>query len=195
MTLRQRLLKRLYPVFLLIKKTGGKHHVLSNKQNIAPIKSIYELSVELSNGETRSLAKYKGKKILFVNTASDCGYTAQYAELQTLYRHSREDLEIIAFPSNDFKEQEKGSDDEIRQFCQSVYGVGFPLVKKSIVRKGENQHPVFQWLSQKELNGWNDQPPGWNFSKYLVNEEGMLTHYFHPAVSPVSEEMISAVHQ
>jgi len=102
-------------------------------------------------------------------------------------------LEIIAFPANDFKEQEKGPDEAIAAFCSINYGVSFPLVKKSIVIKGVAQHPVFRWLTDKGLNGWNDKPPSWNFAKYLVNEEGVLTHYFEPAVSPLSDAVRKAV--
>jgi glutathione peroxidase len=132
--------------------------------------------------------------VLLVNTASNCGYTPQYAELQKLYQASKEELEIIAIPANDFKEQEKGTDEEIATFCSINYGVSFPIAKKGTVIKQPNQHPVFRWLSTKTLNGWNEKTPSWNFAKYLVNEEGVLTHYFEPAVSPLSEEVIQAVH-
>ena len=155
---------------------------------------FYSLSVQLSNGKEFSFEALRGKKVLLVNTASDCGYTSQYLELQKLYQHSKEELEIIAFPANDFKEQEKGTDEEIAKFCTDNFSIRFLLAKKTRVIKGAQQNPVFQWLTKKENNGWNDQPPSWNFSKYLVNEEGVLTHYFDPGVSPVSEEMISAVH-
>ena len=146
------------------------------------------------NGEKFSFEKLKGKKVLLVNTASDCGFTNQYADLQKLYQHSKEDLEIIAFPANDFKEQEKGNNEEIEKFCVNNYFIRFKLAKKTSVIKTDLQNPVFQWLSRKENNGWNDRQPRWNFTKYLVNEEGMLTHYFEPSVSPVSEEVIVAIH-
>lgn len=135
----------------------------------------------------------KGKKVLIVNTASNCGYTHQYAELQELYRSHSDTLTIIGFPSNNFREQEKGSDEEIATFCQVNYGVTFPLAKKSDVLKGEGQNKVFEWLTNKQLNGWNEQEPSWNFSKYLINEQGLLTHYFDPAVSPLSTEVRQAV--
>ena len=131
---------------------------------------------------------------MLVNTASDCGYTNQYAELQKLYMHSKEDMEIIAFPANDFKHQEKQEDAMIKDFCSRNFGVSFPLAQKIHVIKGEQQDPVFRWLTHKELNGWNDQPPSWNFSKFLINEQGILTHYFDPAISPLSGEVIKAVH-
>ena len=175
-----------------MKKAGGKR-IMFNTLNISPPVSFYSLSVDLINGESLRFDKLKGKKVLLVNTASDCVYTPQYAELQTLYEHSKEDLEIIAFPANDFKEQEKGSDADIEKFCLHNYAIRFPIAKKSIVINTEKQNPVFNWLTQKEKNGWNTQQPTWNFSKYLIDEDGMLICCFDPAVSPLSEDMIRAV--
>ena len=97
--------------------------------------------------------------------------------------------------SNDFKEQEKGSDEEIAQFCQVNFGVTFPLMKKSSVVKSETQNEVFKWLTDSTKNGWNGKQPSWNFSKYLVNEEGILTHYFDPSVSPTSEQVLKEIEQ
>lgn len=154
--------------------------------------SFYSLPFELNDGSQTSMAAYKGKKILIVNTASDCGYTGQYAELQQLHERYPEQLAIIGFPSNDFKEQEKGTDAEIAAFCQVNYGVTFPLAKKSGV-VGSHANPVFSWLSSRVKNGWNDQPPSWNFSKYLLSEAGELLGYFDPAVSPLSDEVIAAI--
>ncbi|QEC57665.1 glutathione peroxidase [Flavisolibacter ginsenosidimutans] len=193
MTLRQRILKLVYPLFLLARRNTAKVHLIQGKPVVPPV-SFYSLSVTLNNGKEFSFNNLRGKKVLLVNTASDCGYTPQYAELQKLYQHSKEDLEIIAFPANDFKEQEKGSDEEIAKFCSVNYGVSFPLAKKTMVVKNEAQHPVFRWLTSKEKNGWNDRLPSWNFAKYLVNEEGVLTHCFEPAVSPLSTEIIAAIH-
>lgn len=194
LTLKQKALKILYPLFIWASGKKVKEKVLHNQHGIAPLASFYSLSVLLSNGKELSFEKLRGKKVLLVNTASDCGYTPQYAELQKLYQHSKEELEIIAFPANDFKEQEKGNDKEIATFCSRNYGVSFPIARKSIVIKNEGQHPVFQWLTTKAMNGWNGKGPSWNFSKYLIDEEGMLTHYFEPMVSPLSEEVIGAVH-
>jgi glutathione peroxidase len=126
-----------------------------------------------------------------VNTASDCGYTDQYNELQQLYSRFQNRVEVIGFPANDFRQQEKGTDEQIAEFCRVNYGVTFPLAKKSVVIKSPDQNPVFRWLSDKNLNGWNDKEPSWNFSKYLVDEQGMLTHYFDPAVSPMSKDVLS----
>lgn len=139
-------------------------------------------------------ASLKGKKVLLVNTASDCGYTNQYEDLQKLYEQSNGKLMIIAFPANDFKEQEKGDDSQIAAFCKINFGVTFPVAKKSSV-KGHNKNNVFDWLSDKNKNGWNNKQPSWNFSKYLVDERGVLTHYFDPAISPDSKEIMEALKQ
>lgn len=193
MTPRQKILKLVYPLLMWARKKNTKETRWQNKQQTPPPVSFYSLSVTLNNGKTLTFAQLKGKKVLLVNTASDCGYTAQYADLQTLYDQAKGEMEIIAFPANDFKEQEKGTDEEIARFCAVNYGVAFPLVKKSVVTKSKQQHPVYQWLSSPKLNGWNDKTPSWNFAKYLVNEEGVLTHYFEPAVSPLDAEVRSAI--
>jgi glutathione peroxidase len=193
MTPRQKILKLLYPLFLWARKKSTKETGWQNKQQTPPPVSFYSLSVTLNNGTTLPFAQLKGKKVMLVNTASDCGYTAQYADLQTLYSRAKEEIEIIAFPANDFKEQEKGTDEEIASFCAINYGVVFPIAKKTVVVNSKQQHPVYQWLSNPNLNGWNDKAPAWNFAKYLVNEEGVLTHYFDPAVSPLDAEVRSAM--
>lgn len=192
MTIRQKLLRRVYPLFVFYKKLKGDTQILHN-ENVKPSGSFYSLSVQLNDGKMLPLENLRGKKLMIVNTASDCGYTNQYAELQKLYEHSKEELMIIAFPANDFKEQEKGTNEEIAEFCQVNYGVSFPLAAKSSVVKGADQNRVFEWLTHRALNGWNDKQPSWNFSKYLIDEEGNLTHYFDPAVSPLSEQVLKAL--
>ena len=123
---------------------------------------------------------------MLINTASNCGYTPQYAELQQIYELHKDKLELIAFPANDFKDQEKGNDAVIATFCKIHYGVTFPLAKKNQVVKGNAQQAVFQWLTNKGLNGWNDHQPGWNFYKYLIDEEGKLIGVYPSAVSPLA---------
>jgi glutathione peroxidase len=190
---RQKAMKTFYPLLVKITRLFGVHSkVIRNDGSLPPVQPIYHHTITLNNGRDFSLASAKGKKILLVNTASDCGYTAQYASLQQLHQ-SFKNLLIIGFPANDFKEQEKGSDESIAQFCQVNFGVEFPLAKKSVVVRSEAQNPIFKWLTSKELNGWNNQQPTWNFSKYLVNEEGMLTHYFDPSVSPTGPEVLEAL--
>jgi len=194
MTIRQRILKATYPLFTwLSKKTGMHARIYTNELHSLPAQSIYDLSVTLNTGETVSLQGYKGKKLMIVNTASDCGYTDQFAELEELYKENKDKLVVLGFPANDFKEQEKGTDEEIARFCKINYGVTFPLVKKSSVLPGPLQNTVFQWLTDKNKNGWSGKKPSWNFSKYLVNENGVLLNYFDPSISPTGKEIKSAL--
>jgi glutathione peroxidase len=166
---------------------------MENTEGVTTLRSLHELSVKLNNGNDLDLASFKGKKILLVNTASNCGYTNQYDDLQKLYEGNSDKLAIIAFPANDFKEQEKGSDEEIAEFCRVNYGVTFPLAIKSTVVKGGQQNEVFKWLTDETLNGWNDQEPTWNFCKYLVDEDGKLIKVFDTGVSPLSDEIKNAI--
>lgn len=193
MTLRQEILKWLYPLFIKFKRIKHGYKRLERPNEIIPWVSFHNLSATLNNETSLSFENFKGRKVLIVNTASNCGYTNQYSELQELYEKYKDKLVILGFPSNDFKEQEKGSDEEIAKFCQVNFGISFPLAKKSVVIKTAEQNKVFEWLTHKELNGWNEQPPSWNFSKYLINEQGYLTNYFDPAISPVSPEVIKAI--
>ncbi|MFY8090641.1 MAG: glutathione peroxidase [Chitinophagaceae bacterium] len=196
MTFRQKILKTLYPAILFFSKlTGSKASINKNKTNMQPQFSFYNLNDTLNNGTLFSFDTLKGKKILLVNTASNCGYTNQYEALQSLHQQYGNKLVVIGFPSNDFKEQEKGNDEEIASFCKLNYGVTFLLMKKSGVLKNNQQNKVFQWLTVIEQNGWNDAPPTWNFNKYLVNENGVLTHVFEPGISPLSQEVIEAINQ
>jgi glutathione peroxidase len=193
MTIRQQILKWIYPLLVGYKKAIGQDKIMQADPTRVPIVPFHQLSVTLNNGTELSFDSLKNKKVLLVNTASNCGFTNQYSDLQKLYDTRKENLVLIGFPANDFKEQEKGSDEEIAQFCQLNFGVSFPLAKKSVVVKGPDQNKVFQWLTRKELNGWNDQQPTWNFSKYLVDESGRLTHFFEPAVSPVDPGVLKAI--
>jgi len=196
MTPRQKVLKAIYPLFTGFSKLFGKGvKTLQNEKNIQPPQSIYALSIEKNDGNILRLDSLKGKKILLVNTASDCGYTAQYDDLQKLHEQYKEKLVVIGFPANDFKEQEKGTDEEIAQFCKLNFGVTFPLTKKTVVKKGQQQNAIFQWLTDSSKNGWCNKQPPWNFSKYIINEKGVLTNYFDPAISPMSEEIRKAINE
>ncbi|MBK5270381.1 MAG: glutathione peroxidase, partial [Bacteroidia bacterium] len=166
---------------------------LSNQKK--PPVYFYSLKGVLNNNTVMDLSSFKGKKILLVNTASDCGYTNQYDDLQKLYEENKDKLVVIGFPANDFKQQEKGTDEEIAEFCKLNYGVTFPLMKKSTVIKSKDQNNIFQWLTDSTKNGWNNKPPNWNFAKYLVNEDGILTNYFGPSVSPMSKDVIEAINK
>lgn len=195
MTTRQKILKAVYPVFMWITKISGRNSAALEGKSKQALVSFYSLSDTLNNGNRFEFSSLKGKKILLVNTASDCGYTNQYEELQQLYEANKNKLLILGFPANDFKEQEKGSDEEIAQFCKLNFGVSFPLMKKSSVIKGQVQNEVFRWLSSKEMNGWNEKAPVWNFSKYLVDENGNLLNYFEPSISPLSKEITDAINK
>lgn len=194
MTFRQLLLKKLYPLIMRFGKSAAAHgRILQNKQGAAPKVPFYQLKTRQNNGQELDFSQFRNKKVLLVNTASNCGFTGQYEELQQLHEQLQDTLVVVGFPANDFKEQEKSNDSEIAQFCQLNYGVTFPLAKKSRVVKGPEQHPVYQWLTQAQQNGWNAKQPDWNFSKFLVDEKGVLTHYFGPAVSPLSPEVKNAL--
>lgn len=193
MTTRQKIIKKIYPLFLFLSKLKRKKQMLTNEDNVQPKKSFYDLTVQLNNGSPFPLSSLKGKKVLLVNTASDCGYTPQYNDLEILYQENKEHLVIIGFPANDFGEQEKASDEKIADFCKVNFGVTFPLAKKSTVIKSHEQNIIFKWLSDKTQNGWNSQAQVWNFSKYLINENGALMNYFDPSIEPGSEEIKKAL--
>lgn len=190
MSARQSILKKIYPALTGITRLFGvNNRSLVKDVPVEPATAIYDIPFELINGDTTTLRAYRGKKLLLVNTASDCGYTAQYEELQKLWQQHKENLVVVGFPANDFKGQEKGSNDEIASFCKKNYGVDFPLAAKVTVVKGEEQHPIFTWLSDPAGNGWNKEAPAWNFSKYLLDENGRLIGYFDPGVSPTGETL------
>ena len=194
MTTKQKILKILYPVFNRLSLWAGKSNRILKSTNVATT-SFYDLSITLNNGTELDFHTLKNKKVLLVNTASDCGYTNQYEGLQALHEKYKDQLVIIGFPANDFGEQEKGSDDTIQQFCKVNFGVSFPLAKKSTVIKKPEQNPVYQWLTDENKNGWNYVAPSWNFCKYLVDEKGDLTHFFEAAIEPLSKELTEAVEQ
>lgn len=191
---RQKVMKAIYPVITSVGRLLGKNaDIIENSKDIKPAQSIYNINIEMNDGSIQPMSAFKGKKILLVNTASDCGYTAQYDGLQQLHERLGDSLVIIGFPANDFKEQEKGTDAEIGAFCRKNYGVSFPLAKKGSVIKGNDQQEIYQWLTQKQKNGWNSKNPSWNFSKYLVNEAGTLTHFFGPSIEPGSDVITAAL--
>ena len=192
MTGRQKLLKAIYPAWMWWAKLRGKNTTELSNQKQSPV-SFYSLKGILNNNAELDFVSLKGKKVLLVNTASDCGYTNQYDDLQRLYEEYEDRLVIIGFPGNDFKEQEKGSDEEIAQFCKLNFGVTFPLMKKTTVIKSPQQSNIFQWLTDSTKNGWNNKPPTWNFTKYLVNEQGVLINYFGSSISPMSKDVIDAI--
>jgi glutathione peroxidase len=185
MNWRQSFLRTVYPLIMLKSRLfPNEKQIQVNSYHLPPATSFYELNAVANNGTVFTFHELKGKKILIVNTASNCGFTGQYDELEELHRRYKDKLVILGFPANDFKEQEKNDDAAIAEFCKINFGVSFPLMQKSHVVKGAQQNPVFQWLTHAQQNGWCNQQPVWNFSKYVINEQGVLTHFFAQTVSP-----------
>ncbi|WP_434064841.1 glutathione peroxidase [Sanyastnella coralliicola] len=154
-------------------------------------KTLHDFTVETLMGDSFDLSSLAGKKVMVVNTASECGLTPQYEQLQELYNeYGGEKFEIIGFPSNDFAGQEPGSNEEIASFCQKNYGVTFPMMTKVAV-KGDNIHPVYAWLTQKAQNGVSDYEVKWNFHKFLIDEKGNLVKEIQPQTLPIDEEIIN----
>jgi glutathione peroxidase len=154
--------------------------------------NFYNFKLKAIDGTMIDFAKYKGKKVLIVNTASECGYTPQYKQLQQLHLNYGNKVVVLGFPCNDFGGQEPGTATNIQAFCQKNYGVTFQIFDKIAV-KGESVSPLYQWLTNKTQNGWNEQAPTWNFCKYLINEKGELTNFFASAVSPMDKEIIDVI--
>ncbi|MGN6434889.1 MAG: glutathione peroxidase [Agriterribacter sp.] len=150
--------------------------------------SVYDFKVESLEGGSIDLSKYKGKKILIVNTASKCGYTPQYKDLEKLYEEKKDKLVIIGFPANNFKGQEPGTNAEIKEFCQKNYGVTFPMAAKVSV-KGDDIHPLFKYLTEEAQKKGIKDPIQWNFTKFLIDEKGQLITVFSSKVNPLSEEV------
>ena len=177
-------------VLLVTSFKAKTKNIILNTNNIAPKKSFYELEAISIDGEKISFDQYKNKKILIVNVASKCGYTYQYEGLQKLQDIHQDKVIVLGFPANDFFNQESGSNEEIEEFCETNYGITFPMFEKTTT-KGKKQSPVYRWLTNKDFNGWNTQRPTWNFCKYLVNEQGELVGFFDSKVKPLSEEITS----
>ena len=147
--------------------------------------SIYDLKVKALDGREIDLSKFRGKKLLIVNTASKCGKTPQYAGLEELHKKFGERVTVLGFPANNFLWQEPGSNEEIAEFCQLNYGVDFQMFEKISV-KGRDQHPLYQWLESK-----TGHKPDWNFSKYLVSEDGTQVIFFKSSIEPLDNQIVS----
>ena len=163
----------------------------SNSVSQENLKSLHDFKAEMINGDILDFSNLKGKKVLIVNTASYCGLTYQYQDLESLYKeYKKYGFEIIAFPANNFGKQEPGSDEEIASFCDSKYATSFILMSKIDV-KGKNIHPIYEWLTKKELNGVKNSTVHWNFQKYIVDENGNFIDYFFPYTNPKSDKITS----
>ena len=193
MSYRQSILKSIYPMIMWSTHSNGKKQTLENKNGVTPSMSFYDLTMTAIDGTPFNFSNVKGKKILIVNTASDCGYTGQYEALEQLQQKYKDQLVVIGFPANDFKGQEKSDNQNIAAFCKKNYGVSFPLMEKSIVIKKNQQNLVHKWLSDPSLNGWCNQEPAWNFCKYLINEQGVLVNYFPMTIDPLDPLVIAAI--
>jgi glutathione peroxidase len=153
--------------------------------------NFHSFKVNTIDGKEISLAEFKGKKVLVVNTASKCGFTPQYEDLQKLYEeYGGDDFTIIGFPANNFLKQEPGSNEEIKEFCTINYGVTFPMMAKISV-KGKDIHPLYAWLTRKENNGVMDAKVSWNFQKFMIDENGKLVDMASPKTKPFNEKIVN----
>jgi glutathione peroxidase len=165
-----------------------KAKMASQKTPDTTKKSIYDLEISNLAGKPISLLEFKGKNILFVNVASQCGFTKQYKDLQTLSDTYKENLVVIGVPCNQFGGQESGDAEQIQEFCTLNFGVNFPITEKIKV-KGSEQHPLYQWLTSKSLNGKKSSSVKWNFQKYLIDENGSLIDYYFSITNPISSKI------
>lgn len=171
-----------------ISKTPGEDKQIEESSS-SNLKSIYSFKVTDINGDAFDFATLKGKKIMVVNTASKCGLTPQYQQLEELYQEFKDsNFVIVGFPANNFMEQEPGSNEEIAEFCQKNYGVTFLMMGKVSV-KGDDMHEIYKFLTQKELNGVESSEVKWNFQKFLLNEEGNLVKVVGPRTLPTDPEI------
>lgn len=181
----KRNMKKLIAIFLI------SVSVFSLNAQDSGVQSIYNIKVKTIDGKDFSMKDLKGKKVMIVNTASKCGFTPQYEQLESLYKeYGGDKFVIIGFPANNFLSQEPGTNEEIKEFCESKFGVTFPMMAKISV-KGSDQDPLYQWLTNKKLNGVKDSDVKWNFQKYLVDEHGTLVSVIPPKQSPSSDEVIN----
>lgn len=183
---------KFYLLRMKLNKIANVGKIITNTNNTKPITSIYEIKVQTIEGKEISLEQFRGKKLLIVNTASECGYTPQYAQLQEMTLEFKDKLNVLGIPSNDFGEQEPLDDSGVKQFCEVRYGVTFPLTKKYNVI-GNTKTDLYQWLSNKNQNGWNNQQPEWNFYKYLIDESGTLVGIYSQHIEPFADEILKHI--
>ncbi len=163
----------------------------SLEKNQQEMENIYQFKVKTLSEDDFDFSSLKGKKVMVVNTASKCGLTPQYEDLQKLYdTYKDNNFVIVGFPANNFAKQEPGTNKEIAEFCQLNYGVTFPMMSKISV-KGNDMHPIYQFLTQKEKNGLEDSEVTWNFQKYLIDENGHVVKVIDPKTLPTDEAIIS----
>lgn len=183
----------LYSVLMLfgckeVKTRPGDYNNMAKQNFYEFLESNPDAKVKSIDGKEFDYNSLKGKKVLIVNVASECGYTPQYEDLQKLYDTYGDKIVVLGFPANNFGGQEPGSNEEIQTFCKKNYSVTFPMFEKISVI-GNDMHPVYKWLTSKDMNGWNDKQPKWNFCKYMLDENGELINYFSSAVKPMGNEI------
>jgi glutathione peroxidase len=176
-----------YSILVFFSSCFGFKAEVKNVQQSDTITSFYDLSITDIDGQPIDLKSMKGKSIMIVNTASKCGFTPQFEELEAFYKKYKDQAYVIGVPCNDFGGQDPGSETEIKSFCQRNYGVTFLMTEKMTIK--ENPSPLYKWLTTKSDNGWNEQKPGWNFCKYIISPEGKLVAFYGSAVKPLSEEI------
>jgi glutathione peroxidase len=176
------------------RKTKSDTSVNQSSINTTPEmkKTFHDFAMKTIDGKEINFSQYKGKKIMLINVASKCGYTSQYDDLQKFHEKYGDKLVLLGFPANNFGGQEPGSNEEIANFCKLNFGVTFQMFSKISVA-GDDQHPLYKWLSTKSENGWNDQSPKWNFCKYIIGENGELLEYFGSSVKPSDKDIMKYV--
>lgn len=178
-------------LFFNCESNAQKNNDAAHAQETMKKETIYQFKVQDLEGNEFDFSTLKGKKILIVNTASKCGLTPQYKDLQAIYdKYKSRNFVIVGFPANNFMSQEPGTNEEIAEFCERNYGVTFPMMEKISV-KGKDMHPVYQFLTQKSRNGLEDSKVKWNFQKYLINEKGELEKVVDPKTLPSDKEIVS----
>ncbi len=171
-------------IFLII-------NILVMNNAYSQYKTFHDFSAKTIDGKMLDMSSLKGKKVLVVNTASKCGLTPQYVELEELYKtYGGDDFMIIGFPANNFLSQEPGTNDEIKEFCELNYGVTFQMMSKISV-KGKDIDPIYEWLTNESENGVEDSKVSWNFQKYMIDEDGKLVDYVSPKESPMSDKIVN----
>ena len=183
----------LYSILMLfgckeVKTRPGDNNIMAKQNFYEFLEANPDAKVKSIDGKEFDYNSLKGKKVLIVNVASECGYTPQYEDLQKLYDTYGDKIVVLGFPANNFGGQEPGGNEEIHSFCKKNYGVTFPMFEKISVT-GDDMHPIYKWLSSKDMNGWNDKQPKWNFCKYMLDENGELINYFSSAVKPMGSEI------
>ena len=177
-------------VFIAAKPAAPTAMTTPAETTAAPA-SVYDFTVKSIDGKDVKLSQYKGKKLLIVNTASKCGFTPQYKELEELSKKYGNKVVVLGFPSNSFK-QELTSNSEVASFCEKNYGVTFPLFE-TVAVKGDDAAPLYKYLSDKSKNGAVSDAPSWNFCKYLVDEKGHVVKFYNSKVTPLSPELVADI--